>query len=80
MEAQVFVNVGDTIGAKLGGEVVEAVVKEIHEDLSVCSVLQGRGVVAATADNFWYCFRTEDILWADSASFRAKLKEWGVKS
>ncbi len=75
MEAQVFYSVGDTIGAKLGGEVVKAVVKEIHEDLSECSVLQGRGVVAATEDHFWWCFRHEDIVWSDSASFRKWLKE-----
>ena len=39
MEVQIFYTVGDTIGARLGGEVVEAVVAEVHEDLSTVSVL-----------------------------------------
>tara|TARA_B100000131_G_scaffold219594_1_gene211110 strand:+ start:902 stop:1159 length:258 start_codon:yes stop_codon:yes gene_type:complete len=78
MGSQVFYNVGDTIGARLGGDVVEAVVTEVHEDLSAVSVLEGRGCIARV-DGFPYCFRVKDILWSDSASIRAKLKEWGVE-
>ncbi len=74
MESQVFYNVGDTIGARLGGEVVEAVVTEVHEDLSAVSVLEGRGCIARV-DGFPYCFRTQDIVWSDSASFRKWLKK-----
>ena len=74
MEVQIFYTVGDTIGARLGGEVVEAVVAEVHEDLSTVSVLDGRGCIARV-DGFPYCFRSQDILWADSASFRKWLKE-----
>jgi len=74
MEAQIFYTVGDTIGARLGGAVVEAVVAEVHEDLSTVSVLEGRGCIARV-DGFPYCFRSQDILWADSASFRKWLKE-----
>ena len=76
----VLIQVGDTIGAKLAGEVVKAVVEEVHEDLSAVSVLQGPGVIArCVVEDFPYCFRNEDILWADSASFRAKLKKWGLE-
>ena len=74
MEALIFYTVGDTIGARLGGEVVEAVVAEVHEDLSTVSVLEGRGCIARV-DGFPYCFMSQDILWADSASFRKWLKE-----
>ena len=74
MEVQIFYTVGDTIGARLGGGVVEAVVAEVHEDLSTVSVLDGRGCIARV-DGFPYCFRSQDILWADSASFRKWLKE-----
>ena len=74
MEVQIFYTVGDTIGARLGGAVVEAVVAEVHEDLSTVSVLDGRGCIARV-DGFPYCFRSQDILWADSASFRKWLKE-----
>ena len=80
MESQVFVNVGDTISANLAGEVVRAIVESVHEDLSEVSTLQGRGVIARCVDeDFPYCFRIEDIYWVDSASFRAKLKKWGLE-
>ena len=80
MGVPVMVSVGDTIEANLAGQRVRAIVESVHDDLSEVSVLQGRGVIARCVDeDFPYCFRIEDVYWADSASFRAKLKKWGLE-